>query len=92
MTVQVTCVTCGDSHLSGCEAITTIGWENVSTGETGQSSPKQMYEFVDGGGRAYVEYQGETADLVAVDGEHKKHVRTEPGTPDQNLINQPDCP
>lgn len=91
MTVQVTCATCGDDHLDGCEAITTIGWRNTSTGNTGESNPEQMYEYVNDGNRAFVEYQGETADLVPVDGEHKKHVRTEPGTPDQNLINQPDC-
>lgn len=91
MTVEVTCVTCGDDHLNGCEAITKIGWENTTTGKTGNSTPIQMYEYVDDGNRAFVEYKGETADLVAVDGDHKKHVRTEPGTPDQNLINQPDC-
>jgi hypothetical protein len=51
-----------------------------------------MYDFIENDdGRAYVEYAGETADLVAVDGENKKHVRTEPGTPDQNLLNQPSC-
>lgn len=91
MTVQVKCVTCGDDHLDGCEAITTIGWVNTDSGKAGQSSPKQMYEYVDDGGRAFVEYKGESADLVPVDGEHKKHVRTEPGTSDQNLIKQPDC-
>jgi len=39
-----------------------------------------MFDFIENdGGRAYVEYDdGDTADLVAVDGETKKHVRTEP--------------
>jgi hypothetical protein len=51
-----------------------------------------MFDFIENdGGRAYVEYDGDTADLVAVDGETKKHVRTEPGTPDKNLLDQPSC-
>ncbi|WP_136718254.1 DUF3892 domain-containing protein [Halorientalis salina] len=92
MAVRVTCVTKDDSHLDGCECITTIGWKNPSSGDTGSSSPQQMYDFIENdGGRAYVEYDGDTADLVAVDGETKKHVRTEPGTPDKNLLDQPSC-
>ena len=92
MVVEVTCVTKGDSQLNGCECITKIGWKNPSSGKTGSTSPQKMYEFIeDDGGRAYVKYNGKKADLIAVDGKNKKHVRTEPGTPDKNLLDQPSC-
>jgi len=92
MTVEVFCVTVDDSQLDGCECITQIGWENGSENKIGYSTPEQMYDFLkNDGGRAYVVHDGVRAELVPVDGEHKKHVRTERGTPDQNLLNQQTC-
>lgn len=92
MTVKVTCVTVDDNHLDGCECITEIGCEKTSGDKIGYSTPEQMYEFLkNDGGHAYVLNDGARAALIPVDGEHKKHVRTEPGTPDENLLNQPKC-
>lgn len=91
MVVIVTCVTKGDTHLNGCECITKIGWKNENSGNTGSSSPKQIYDFLKDGNSMYVEYQGTRAELIPVDGDTKKHVRTEPGTPDKNLLDQPSC-
>jgi len=67
MSVKITCIkkSNGD-HENPYVAITSMNWINEADSKTGTSTRIEMYDFVNGGGEAYVkDAVGNKAKLVA---------------------------
>lgn len=94
MSVRVRCIkkASGD-HENPYVAISTIGWQNPATGESGRSTRLEMYDWVVKGGHAYVEASGYQARLVdAISPSGNKYVRTQSdSTQADNLLKLPEC-
>jgi hypothetical protein len=95
MGIKITCVKkSGGNHDNPHEAITTLGWTNDGTSETGTSTREAMWTFVTDGGYAYVaDAYGNTAKVVAkTNSRGTKYVQTEAdGKPTDNLLKLPEC-
>lgn len=95
MSVKITCIkkAAGD-HESPYVAISNMNWIEDGSGATGSSTRLQMYDFVIGGGKAYVkDADGNKAKLVArttVKG--TKYVKTEAdNVKSDNLLKLKEC-
>jgi hypothetical protein len=85
----------GTEHLEHIESLRwfeTAGPNEPDTGSVQQSSRQEMYNFVNGGGKAYAVNQAKThhAYLAAVNGARVQYVKTVPdGTKSDNLLSLP---
>jgi hypothetical protein len=95
MSVRVTCIKkSGGYHENPHEAISTLGWKNEATNETGSSTREDMWKFVNDGGYAFVrDSAGNTAKVMAkTNSRGTKYVQTEAdGKPSDNLLKLPEC-
>lgn len=95
MSVRITCIKKdGGHHENPHSAISTLGWINEATSESGRSTRLDMYEFVNRGGQAYVkDALGDVAYLIAmISPSGTKYVKTEPdGTKADNLLTLAEC-
>ena len=95
MSVRITCIKKdGGNHENPHTAISILGWVNESAGASGQSTRVQMYDFVKGGGQAYVrDSRSNLAYLIAeVSSRGTKFVKTKPdGTTTDNLLKLIEC-
>lgn len=94
MARQITCIKKdGGNHLNPHEAIQTLGWTDDVTGRRGTSTRVEMYEYIVGGGQAYVDKDGAKAMLIAernIFG--TPYVKTVPDwTKKDNLLDLPEC-
>lgn len=90
MTREVVCATKNPDGPDDCRCITEIGYVILDKRRT--KTPKQVHEDIKDGKDYYVEYGGERTDLIAVEREGTKYVRTEPNdTDDDNLLKIGDC-
>lgn len=79
MSVRITCIKKDDGdHENPYVAIKSLNWLNEADQKTGTSTRLEMYEFVEGGGEAYVkDAAGNKAKLVArVTDKNAKYVKT----------------
>jgi len=95
MSVRITCINkANGQHENPYTAIEHLGWVNESTNESGKSTRLQMYDFVNGGGLAYVkDWKGDTAYLIAeTTSRGTKYVKTKPdGIKADNLLALSEC-
>ncbi len=95
MSVRITCINKDSGyHANPHVAISNFGWKNEATGDTGNSTRIDMYNFVNGGGVAYVkDSKGDVAYLIAeISATGTKFVKTKPdGTKADNLLSLPEC-
>jgi len=94
MAVRVTCINKdGGYHENPYTAITYLGWVKDSGGETGKSTRLEMYDFVKGGGEAYVQVGAARAVLIAaITPGGTKYVKTQAdSTTKDNLLKLPEC-
>jgi hypothetical protein len=95
MAVRITCINKdGGFHENPHVAISDLGWTNETSGEAGHSTRDAMYNFVLGGGIAYVrDRAGNTAYLMAKVSARGTHfVQTHAdGTPTDNLLYLSEC-
>jgi hypothetical protein len=95
MSVRITCIKkAGGYHEDPHVAISELGWTNDQTGQSDRSTRLQMYEWVKGGGQAYVkDVAGNTAYLIAkVSRNGNPFVQTiADGTPTDNLLQLIEC-
>lgn len=95
MAREVTCITKGDPDFDDCRCITMIGYVDDLTGRTRRAPPERLYEhIVDQGITYYITFDGgRKAQLLAVDDESRKYVRTERNrdAPTDHLLKQPTC-
>jgi len=94
MAIRITCIKKdGGNHENPFVAINTLGWINESTGEQNSSTRVQMYDWVVGGGQAYVVAGGAKAKLIGeISPRGNKYVKTVPdNTPTDNLLKLPEC-
>lgn len=55
MPIRITCINkSSGQHENPYTAISSLGWKDENTGETGKSERLKMYEWIDKGGKAYV--------------------------------------
>jgi hypothetical protein len=95
MAIRITCIKkAGGNHEDPHVAISELGWTNDQTNESDRSTRLQMYEWVKGGGQAYVkDAAGHVAYLVAkVSRNGNPFVQTvADGTPTDNLLKLDEC-
>jgi hypothetical protein len=95
MAVRINCINkAGGYHENPHVAISHLGWVNETDGSAGSSTRDAMYDFVLGGGQAYVRDRvGNTAYLMArVSARGTHFVQTyADGTPTDNLLHLPEC-
>lgn len=95
MSVRITCIKkAGGDHENPYVAITSMTWLNESTQESKSSSREQMYDWVLGGGDAYVkDSAGNKAKLVAKKTDKgTKYVKTvADSVQTDNLLKLPEC-
>lgn len=93
--IEITCIKKDSgNHENRHTAISTLGWRDISTGKTGRSTRLEMYEFVYGGGRAFVsDHRGDKAYLMtAITSRGTKYVKTIPDeTKADNLLLLIEC-
>ncbi len=95
MSVRITCINKANGyHENPYTAIEQFGWVNENNNQTGKSTRLEMYDFVSGGGSAYVkDWKGNTAYLIAeTTANGTKYVKTKPdGTKTDNLLSLDEC-
>lgn len=94
MAVRVQCIKKdGGNHENPYVAISSFGWRNPVTGETGRATRLEMYDWVVGGGEAYVEADSYRARVVgAISPRGNKYVKTQAdSTLVDNLLRLPEC-
>lgn len=94
MSVRITCISKdGGNHENPYTAISELGWTEDGTGKRDRSTRLQMYDFVQGGGVAYVLSGNDKAYLTtAVTALGTKYVKTKPDdTKRDNLLSLPEC-
>ncbi|MCH8945356.1 MAG: DUF3892 domain-containing protein [Nanoarchaeota archaeon] len=92
MAYEIKCVDLDEnSDFKDCRCIKLIGISNTSGG-TNKYTPAQMYERIKNGEEFYVSNNNQKTDLIAVEREGTKYVRTEPNdTENDNLLKQNSC-
>lgn len=93
MAYRVQCVTTdGSSAYNDCRSITTIGIPSKSGG-VNTYSPEQIHDRIeDDGDVFFVEHEGMSTHLEAVNDGDTRYVRTESNdTTEDNLLQQPSC-
>lgn len=95
MAVRITCIKkAGGYHEDPHVAISELGWTNEQNGQSGRSTRIEMYNFVKGGGEAFVrDRAGNTAYLVAkLSRNGNPYVQTvADGKPTDNLLKLDEC-
>ena len=94
MAVRVSCINKdGGNHENPWVAIRGLGWHNEANGQTGWSTREQMYEFVQGGGDAYVQTGNSRARLIAqISPRGTPYVKTQANTTEaDNLLKLTEC-
>lgn len=95
MPIRITCVhkSPGD-HDDPHEALSTFGWREDGTGNTGRTGREEMWRWVANGGHAYVhDPGGRVARVIAeTSGRGARSLRTEvDGRPTDHLLALPEC-
>ncbi|MDE3152802.1 MAG: DUF3892 domain-containing protein [Gemmatimonadota bacterium] len=94
MGIRITCINKDAGHHENpYVAINHLNWVNDRTNESGRSTRLAMYDFVKGGGEAYVQTATARAALIPeVSPRGTKYVRTRPDhTRTDNLLSLPEC-
>ena len=95
MAIKITCINKSSGvHENPHVAISYLGWVEDGTGKTGKSDRLTMYDWIKGGGVAYVkDSRGDVAYLIAeISSRGTKFVKTKPdGTKADNLLSLPEC-
>ena len=95
MSIRITCINKDHgNHANPHEAITTLGWINQQTGQTGLSSRLDIYNWIEKGGEAIVHdrYNNTVKVGTAVTASGTKYVRTHAdGKWTDNLLSLPEC-
>lgn len=93
--VRITCVSKPSGYNSNPhEAIATLGWLDEATSKTGRCSRIEMYDYLKGGGKAFVrDARGDVAYLYPRENQYgTKYVQTyADGIWKDNLLAQPQC-
>ncbi len=90
---EVICVTLDyDSEYEDCRCIDGLGFRTPD-GSTTTRSPEQVWEMIErDGDTVVVEYRNEQSELVAVEDDGRRYVRTEPeDTPEDPLVKKQPC-
>jgi len=95
MSVRITCINkSGGYHENPHEAISTFGWTDEQTGQSGRSDREQMWTWVTNGGEAYVRdaYGNGVGVLAKTNGRGTHYLQTEAnGKLTDNLLKLPEC-
>ena len=95
MAIRIVCINKDSgNHENRHTAIRRLGWQEDGTGKSGYMTRLEMYEWVKGGGRAYVTDQyGDKAYLMtAITALGTKYVKTVPDdTKADNLLSLKEC-
>jgi len=95
MALQITCIKkSGGYHENPHEAISTFGWKDDQTGETGQWDREKMWKWVTDGGYAYEKdaYGNKVTVRAKTNTKGTHYLQTESdGKPTDNLLNLPEC-
>lgn len=95
MALRITCIKKSSGyHDNPYEAIQMLGWTNIATNESGQSTRLEMYDWIQKGETAYVEdFFGNKAYVkTAVSSKGTKYLKTVADeTKTDNLLNLPEC-
>ena len=94
MAIRISCINkAGGYHENPYVAISHFGWANEASGQTGRSTRMEMYEWVKGGGEAYVQAGGARARVItAVSPNGTEYVKTQAdSTKADNLLKRPEC-
>ncbi len=95
MAIKITCINKDNgNHENPNVAITHLGWLNETEGTSGKNTRLEIYDWIKGGGRAYVkDVYGNIANLVTAETHSgTKYVKTvADGTPTDNLLKLPEC-
>jgi uncharacterized protein DUF3892 len=94
MAVRITCIIKPGGHNNPHEAISYLDWINPATNVTKRSTRLEIYEFVKGGGEAYVEddKRNKAFLMARVSAAGNPYVQTHAdGIPTDNLLALPDC-
>lgn len=84
----------GGDHDDPHKSINNFGWTNISDGYKGNYSLSEMIDYLEGGGKAFVEDKyGNRAYLIVKDPVlEDKYVKTKKdGKETNNLLNLPEC-
>jgi hypothetical protein len=95
MAIRITCINKeGGNHDDPHVAIENLGWTNEATGKQGKSTRLEIYDWLKGGGEAYVKDRfGNKAQVVPkVSRNGNPFVQTiADNTPTDNLLRLPEC-
>ena len=96
MSIRITCIKKDSgNHENPHTAISSLGWVEDGTGQTGNSTRIEMHDWIKNkGGTAYVkDLRGDIAQLIAeTTSQGTKYVKTKPdATKEDNLLKLPEC-
>jgi hypothetical protein len=95
MSIRITCIEKDSgNHENPHVAISFLGWTNEANSNSGRTSRDDMYDWVRGGGEAYVrDSAGDVAYLIAeISPRGTKYVKTKPDrTKQDNLLKLKEC-
>lgn len=92
MAREVICVDTDPDGPDDCRRITNIGYEYDVINSEGSNPPKEVHLDIKQGTDYYVEHDGTETDLIPVEQNGTKYVRTESNdTEDDNLLKQSNC-
>ena len=95
MSIKITCIKKDLGHHDNPHvAISTLGWINEQTSNTGKSTRMEIYDWLLTGGNAYVyDNIGNKAKLITAQSSNgTKYVKTESdNTTADNLLKLPEC-
>lgn len=95
MSIRITCINKDQgNHENPHSAISYLGWTEDGTGNTGKSSRIEMYNWIYGGGVAYVKdtFGNKVYVKTVTTPNGTKYVRTySDNTPTDNLLKLPEC-
>ena len=95
MSIRITCINkASGNHENPHVAISHLGWTEDGTGKSGKMTREAMYDWIKGGGTAYVkDWRGDVAYLITeISARGTKFVKTKPdGTKADNLLSLIEC-
>ncbi|GEM_PF-376543 len=95
MAIRITCINKDNGyHENPNLAITHLGWVNEATGESGRNTRLEIYDWLKGGGEAYVKvgYGNKVVVITAETQNGTKYVKTQAdSTEKNNLLSLQEC-
>ena len=95
MAIRIICINKANGlHENPYVAISHLGWQNDSTGQSGRSTREEIYAWIkDQGGEAYVQAGNARAEVItAVSSRGTRYVKTRADSTERdNLLKLPEC-